>query len=148
MEPAARVEDETMDFGQFYQDGGVFMHVITLLTLIAGGGLLRRAATVRRTFRDPKEQLARLRSGGVAFPSLTAAIVMAGFLATGLGWISVQAAVQMIPPDMAFLAASRGYGIAAHPLVWSLLCAVPLTLGHGALRFFEHRLRGLIEKHA
>lgn len=137
-----------MDFGQFYQDGGVFMHVITLLTIITGIGLVRRATTIRRTFRDPNEQLARLRSGGVAFPSLAAAIVMVGTLATGLGWISVQAAVQTVPGDMAFLAASRGYGIAAYPLVWSLLCAVPLTLGHGALRHFEQRLRGLIEKHA
>ncbi|MEX1368510.1 MAG: hypothetical protein AB1Z98_35605 [Nannocystaceae bacterium] len=137
-----------MDFGEFYRDGGVFMHVITLLTLITGAGLLRRAGTIRRTFRDPNEQLARLRGGGVSVPSMVAATVMTGLLGTALGWISVQAAVQSVSPDVVFLAAARGNAIATYPLVWSLLCAVPLTLGHGVLRHFEHGLRSLIEKHA
>lgn len=137
-----------MDFSQFYRDGGVFMHVITLLTLITGFGLVRRLATIRRTFQDPKEQLVRLQHSGVALPSMIAAIVMVGALGTALGTISVHAAVLTVPPESAFLAASRGHGIAAYTIAWSLLCAVPLTLGHGALRLFEHRLRGLIEKHA
>ena len=135
-------------FSQFFQDGGVFMHVITLLTLFVGGVMLRRVRTIRQTFRDPKEQLGRLRRGDVLTPSLVAAMVMVGLLGTGLGWIQIQAALQSIPHEQWAMAQSLGGRIAAYPLVWSLLCAVPLTLGHGVLRYFEERLRSLIEKHA
>ncbi|MCX4244996.1 hypothetical protein [Paraliomyxa miuraensis] len=137
-----------MSFGQFYQDGGVFMHVITLLTLFVGGMLVRRIRTIRRTFRDPKEQLGRLRRGDVLTPSLVAAMVMTGLLGTGLGWIDLNMALQTVPSEHWAMAQSLGGRIASYPLVWSLVCAIPLTLGHGTMRYFEERLRALIEKHA
>lgn len=137
-----------MDFAQFYQTGGVFMHVITLLSLVVGGVMLRRVGTIRRSFRDPKEQLGRLRRGDVLTPSLLAAIVMSGMLGTGFGWLELNAALRTIPTEQWPMAQSLGGQIASHPLVWSLLCAVPLTIGHGMLRYFEERLRSLIEKHA
>ena len=66
------------DFSQFYQDGGVFMHVITLLGIIASVMLVRRVSTIRRTFRDPNEQLMRLRRGDVLTPTLICAAVLCG----------------------------------------------------------------------
>jgi hypothetical protein len=135
-------------FSEFYQHGGVFMHVVTLLSLIVGGVMLRRAGTIRRSFRDPKEQLFHLRRGDVLTPALLATMVMAGVLGTGLGWIEVHAALRTVPAEQWAMAQSMGGQIATYPLVWSLACAVPLTLGHGVLRYFEERLRALIEKHA
>lgn len=137
-----------MSFGEFYQSGGVFMHVITLLSFFVGGVMLRRAGTIRRSFRDPKEQLGRLRRGDVLTPALLASMVMVGVLGTGLGWIELNAALQTIPAEHWARAQSLGGRIAAYPLVWSLVCAVPLTLGHGVVRYFEERLRALIEKHS
>lgn len=138
----------TMDFGQFYQEGGVFMHVITLLSLIVIGVMLRRMRTIQRTFRDPKEQLARLRRGDVLTPALLASMVMAGVLGTALGWIQINEALQTIPLERWEMARALGERIAINPLVWALSCAVPLTLGHGVVRVLEERLRGLVEKHA
>jgi hypothetical protein len=137
-----------MDFASFYQDGGVFMHVVTLLTAFVAIGMVRRVGTMRRAFRSPTEQLGPLRQAGAAVPSLVAAIVMAGTLGTALGWIEVHAALLTVPRDQWMLAGSLGLRISTYPLVWSLLCAIPLMLGHGAMRHFEQRLRGLIEKHA
>lgn len=136
-----------MDFSQFYQDGGVFMHVITLLSLFAGVRLVGRVVGIRRTFRDPSEQLARLRRGDSLTVALIATIVLVGGLGTALGWTEVHAALQTVPTEMWAMAFSMGAKICAYPLVWALLLAVPLTLGHGVLAHFEGRLRSLVEKH-
>ncbi len=137
-----------MDFGQFYQDGGVFMHVITLLTIITGAGLLRRCGAFRKSVGDSREMLARIGTTGAVAPSMLAAIVMVGMLGTSLGWVSVHSALETIPPEHWQLSSSRGGKIALYPLVWSLLCAIPLTVGHGVVRRFEQRLRSLAETHA
>jgi len=136
------------DFSQFYQDGGVFMHVVTLFSIISGVLLIRRVGTIRKTFRDPNEQLMRLRRGDVLTPTLICAAVLSGALGTALGWISVFAAVPTVAPEQMHLAAMMGAKIATYTVAWSLLCAVPLTIAHGVLRHFEDRLRVLIEKHA
>lgn len=137
-----------MDFAQFYQHGGVFMHVITLLSFIVGGVMLRRAGTIRRTFQDPKQQLDRLRRGNVLTPALLVTTVMVGLLGAGLGMMAVDAALQTVPAEHMAMAQARGEQIAMYPLIWSLVCAVPLTLGHGLMRYFEVRLRDLIEARA
>lgn len=137
-----------MSFVQFYQDGGVFMHVITLFALVCAGLLVRRTGTIRRAFRDPHQQLMRLRRGDVLTPTLVVACLLAGAAGTGLGWQSVNAALRTIPYEQWPMAASLGLQITTYPLVWALLCAIPLVLGHGVLRHFEHRLRVLIERHA
>lgn len=134
-----------MDFGQFYQDGGVFMHVITLLTIFTGAGLLRRCGAIRGSNRDPREQLAKLSRSGAVAPSMLAAIVLVGVLGTSLGWVSVYGALATIDPEYFDIASARGSRIAMYPLVWSLICAVPLIFTHGILRGFEQRLRGLVE---
>lgn len=137
-----------MDLAQFYRDGGVFMHVVSLFTIIGGALLVRRVGTIRRSFRDPHEQLLRLRRGDDLTPTLIVTGLLAGAAGTGLGWLSVTAAIRTVPYDQWPLAASMGVQVASYPLVWSLLCAVPLVLGHGVLCHFEQRLRVLVERHA
>jgi hypothetical protein len=137
-----------MEFAQFYQEGGVLMHAVTLLSLIAGVRLLRRASGIRRTFRDPASQRARLRRGDPLTPALVAAVVLVGALGTVSGWVDVHAALRTVPTDQWAMAFSFGSQIAAYPLLWGLLCAVPLTLGHGVLALIEARLRGLVDARA
>jgi Na+/glutamate symporter len=137
-----------MEFAQFYQEGGVFMHAVTLLSLFVGVRLLGRVSGLRRTFRDPRQRLARLRQRDPLTIALLAAIVLAGGLGAALGWTDVHAALRTIPTEQWALAFSVGSQIAVYPLVWGLLCAEPLTLGHGVLAHFEQRLQLLIEEHA
>lgn len=137
-----------MEFAQFYQEGGLFMHVVTLLSLVTGARLLRRGGGIRRMFRDPLSQRARLRWGDPLTPALVAAVVLAGMLGSVLGFAEVHAALQTVPPELRALAQSRGSQIAVIPLVWALMIAIPLTLGHGVLAYLEVRLRGLVDKSA
>jgi hypothetical protein len=145
---AGSAEDITMEFAEFYQHGGVFMHAVTLLSIIVAARLLSRVAGIRRTFRDPGRSLARLRQGDPLTPALVASVALVGALGTALGFIEVQAALRTVPIEQWPMANSMGSQIALYTLVWGLLCAIPLTLGHGVLAFFEHRLRALVEKHA
>jgi len=136
------------DFPEFYQHGGVFMHVLTLLGIATSVLLVRRIGGIRRTFRDPSEQVARLRRREVLTPTFICAMLLCGVLGTSMGLISVTALVPTVDPSRIIAAMMMGGSIALYPLVWSLLLAVPLTIGHGVLRHFEERLRVLIEKHA
>lgn len=137
-----------MEFAQFYQEGGMFMHVVTLLSLVAGGRLLHRASGIRRTFRDPKAERSRLRWGDPLTPALVACMVLTGMLGAVLGLGEVQAALLTIPPELYAMAEARGSQIAMHPLTWALVVAIPLTLAHGVLAYLEARLHGLIDKQA
>ena len=139
-------EDITMEFAQFYQDGGVLMHVVTILSLIAGARLFVRMGGIRRMFRNPKAELPRLRQGDPLTPALVAAVVLTGMLGSASGWIEVHAALQTVPEDMWARAFSLGSQIAVYPLVWGLMCAVPLVLAHGVLAYLEGRLRGLVDE--
>lgn len=137
-----------MDFAQFYQEGGFFMHVVALLSLTAGARLLRRAGGIRRTFRDPASQRSRLRWGDPLTPALVACVVLAGALGAVTGFSDVQAALLTVPPELYAIAESRGSQIAVYPLTWALMVAIPLTLAHGVLAYLETRLRGLVDKQA
>lgn len=137
-----------MDFTQFYQDGGFFMHVVTLLSLLAGARLLRRASGIRRTFRDPASQRSRLRWGDPLTPALVACVVLASMLGTVGGFIDVHGALLTVPPELQAIAESRGSQIAMYPLMWGLMVAIPLTLAHGVLAYLEARLRGIVDKQA
>jgi hypothetical protein len=144
----ALAEDITMEFSQFYQEGGIFMHVVTLLSLVTGARLLRRAGGIRRTFRDPAAERSRLRWGDPLTPALVATVVLAGMLGTVSGFGEVHAALLTVPPEVYAMAQSRGSQIALYPLSYALMLAIPLTLGHGLLAYFEARLRGLIDEQA
>jgi hypothetical protein len=141
-------EDITMEFAQFYQEGGMFMNAVTLLSLIAAGRLVLRAGGIRRTFRDPKGERSRLRWGDPLTPALVACTVLVGMLGAVIGFGEVQAALLTVPPEVQAMAEMRGMQIAFHPLTWSLMLAIPLTLGHGVLAYCEARLRGIIDKQA
>jgi hypothetical protein len=135
-----------MEFAQFYPEGGVLMHIVTLLSLIAGVRLFARMGGLRRMFRDPKAELPRLRRGDPLTPALVAAVVLTGALGAASGWIEVHAALQTVPEEMWARAFSLGSQIAIYPLVWGLVCAVPLVLAHGVLAYLEGRLQGLVDE--
>lgn len=137
-----------MELSQFYQAGGLFMHVVTLLSFVAGARLVRRAGGIRRTFRAPTAERSRLRWGDPLTPALVATLVLAGMLGAVSGFSEVHAALQTVPPELQAAAESRGSQIAVIPLEWALMLAIPLTLGHGVLAYLEARLRGLIDKQA
>lgn len=134
-----------MEFSQFYQDGGVLMHVVTLLSLVVGVRLFGRGAGIRRMFRDPKAQLPRLRRGDALTPALLAASVLTGLLGTVSGWVDVHTALQTVPEELWGRAFSMGSQIAVYPLQWALMCAIPLTLVHGVMGYLEARLVGLVD---
>lgn len=137
-----------MEFSQFYQEGGMFMNVVSLLSLVAAARLVLRAGGIRRTFRDPKGERSRLRWGDPLTPALVATLVLAGVLGAVQGFIDVQAALLTVPPEVFAMAEARGSQIAVYPMSWALMLAIPLTLGHGVLAYCEARLRGIIDKQA
>ncbi len=137
-----------MDIAQLYQDGGVLMHVVTLLSLVTGARLLGRMAGIRRMFRNPTAQLPRLRQGDPLTPALIATVVLAGMFGAVSGWTEVHAALQTVPEDLWPRAFSMGSQIAVYPVQWALMCAIPLTLAHGVLGYLETRLLGLVDKKA
>ncbi len=130
-----------MNFATFYQDGGVFMHVITILAVVVATVLIRRIGALRHTFRDPGETGVRERDA--LSPAVITAILMTGVLGTAMGWLEINAAIRTVPLDQWPLAATMGMQVASYTLVWALLCAVPLTIGHGVLGHFETRMRRL-----
>jgi hypothetical protein len=135
-----------MEFAQFYQEGGVLMHLVTILSLIAGARLFARMAGIRRMFRDPKSQLPVLRRGDALTPALVAAVVLSGALGAVSGWVDVHMALQTVPEEMWTRAFSMGSQIAVYPLLWGLTCAVPLVLTHGVLAYLEGRLQGFVDE--
>ena len=137
-----------MEFSQFYQEGGMYMHLVSLLSLAAGPRLVLRAGGIRRTFRDPKGERSRLRWGDPLTPALVACTVIAGMLGAVFGFVDVQAALLTVPPEVYAIAEARGSQIAVYPLSWALMLALPLTLAHGVLAYCETRLRGIIDRQA
>ncbi len=136
-----------MDFVQFYQHGGVFMHVITLITVVAIVTLARRMGAVRRGLRAPAPPPAWRPATG-ATPTLVAATVMLGVLGVAMGWVEMMKALQTVPAESWAAALVRSLDIVSYPLVWSLMCATPVLLAHAVVRHHEDRLRGRLEHHA
>jgi uncharacterized membrane protein len=130
-----------MNFAIFYQSGGLFMHAITLLSIVGTILLVRRIRVVRAAFRQPtaaRELLGRRDS-----LTLTTIVAALGFGALGclMGAMEAAAAVATVPPAMQFAALLRGASILFIPGAWALMCALPLVLAHGGMRHVEHRLR-------
>jgi hypothetical protein len=131
-----------MSFVEFYQTGGWFMHVVTVLTVAASAILVRRFKNAWHALRSP--QNARLPDDDALTPVLALSIVMAGVLGAALGFAEVCAALQTVPPHLQLAAAIRGGRIMGNPLVWSLMCAIQVVLVHGLLRQLEARLRRVL----
>lgn len=114
------------DFFDFYQFGGMFNNVVSLFALAALATLVMYCAGPRRTGTEPA--LLRLTE------RLTALGVAAGLLGTLFGVIDMSGALATISADMFLPAMNRGMALVPIPLIWSLLCAIPLWLATTCLR--------------
>ncbi len=118
------------DFFEFYQFGGFFNHVVTLLCLGSLATLVLHAVGPRR-------------AGGEA-PLLgladrfTILAVAAGVLGTLFNTIEMGAALSTIAAEHYMPAMARGMSLVPIPLAFALLCAIPLGVATGCLR---HRAR-------
>ena len=113
------------DFSYFYQCGGVFNHVVTLFCLAALTTIVLHASGRRG---DGDSPLLRL---GERFIAMA---VASGLLGTLFGVMEASAALATIEDSMLQAAGNRVMGIVPIPLIWSLLCAIPLWLATTVLR--------------
>jgi hypothetical protein len=114
------------DFLEFYLNGGVFNHFVTIGLAIAASSLVFHA-------RAQGEGMARwLR---LADRALLGCIAV-GLLGTLMGIIDASAALATIPADQFLAAGARAAGIAVVPLAWALLGAIPLGI---AVAIRDHR---------
>lgn len=125
------------DFAEFYQNGGVFMHAISLTTALAALALALDARARKLGDAEPERlRLAdRLLLLGVGF----------GLLGTAMGMTDLFVALGMVltgpSPEQAMLAFARGGAIVPAPLIWSLLTALPLWIVGTLLRHRAPRRR-------
>lgn len=132
------------DFGVFYQQGGVFMHLVTLLSLAAAGMLATRAVGLRAL---AKRVLAARPAGGGEdlglVTGLTVAALMCGVLGATFGFMEVASALRTIDPAQHDAALLRALPIALTPFAWALMLGTPLVLGRAVVATVEGRLRRL-----
>ena len=112
-------------FGNFYLSGGLHNHLVTIAFGVAVASLIfaRRGDRPTRWLDTSSRALV--------------ACLGLGALGTAQGIIEIGAAVATVKPEMAALAATRGFGVAIIPLVWSLMCVLPLWIVSAVAR---HRI--------
>lgn len=132
------------NFGQFYQQGGVFMHLVTLLSLAAAGMLAARAVRLRTLANRVLSAKPVGAAGDLGLvTALTVAALLCGVLGATFGLMETAGALQTIDGAMRPDALLRALPIAASPFAWALMLAVPLVLGRGVVVAVETRLRNL-----
>jgi hypothetical protein len=114
------------DFFQFYENGGFFMNVISLMALAGLATLVSHAVSNHGAVGET-----RLLSLVDRLGWLTLA---AGALGTAFGAIDVCWAVSTVDASDFMPAAAVGGAIALITLCWGLMCAIPLWLASACLR--------------
>ena len=109
-----------LDFSQFYQNGGVLMHAITLCAVIGFTAVLLHGRARRMGDDDPKRIRLADRMGGLC--------VALGVLGLACGLVEMFYALSTIGTDKVLGAALRGGAIVPITLEWSLICAIPLWI--------------------
>lgn len=118
-----------MDFGIFYANGGVLMHLISLFGL---AGLVALGVHIKERKAGAANSVRGLRLA-MAF---VAGCVAVGALGTVRGFIDASAAVQMGNGDFdVTLALARGANIALVAVAYGLMWAIPLGCAAAMLRF-------------
>ena len=104
-------------FSEFYQNGGVLMHAITLCAAISMAAVLLHGRSRRLGSDDTKLLSLSERMAGLA--------LAIGVLGTLFGVVEMCAALATIEGDMVSLALRAGQ-IVPITLEWGLMCAIPL----------------------
>lgn len=115
------------DFMIFYQNGGFFMHLITITAAVGIAAVVMHARSKKAGAEQAQLLRVADRVAGIA--------VAFGALGLLFGLLDLCAALSMLDPVEAQMdavkliqAAARGGGIAPAPLTWSLMCAVPIWI--------------------
>lgn len=120
-----------MDFAQFYQNGGITMHLILMVSAVAGVFLLRSIKGIRNQ-RDVNPMLD-------VIVGLTGGAFLFGLFGALTGFIEIGAALQSVDMEQWPFALSRGVPIALYPLTFAAMCGTPLALAVVALRYTAAR---------
>ena len=115
------------DFFQFYANGGIFMHIISLtlgaavtsVVLAMRSGALAKART---TYLDVADRLAWI-------------CVALGLLGSMFGWFDMCAALGMVPPEELTGALARAMGIVPVTTAWGLMVGIPVWAAVVVQRF-------------
>lgn len=110
-------------FAEFFQSGGVFLYVVSLLGV---AGIAAGIAAV----------VDRRRPVALACIGIGAACLIAGGLGTYLGIEEAKHAVTMVSAEHRAEALTRGISIAMNTTVWAGLLSAPALLG-GFIAFFR-----------
>lgn len=114
-----------MDVSQFYQDGGAWMHAITLLTVVAAGAIVGQTLQFRHIGAG----------GGTVSPSrfvprVTATLLLVGALATLDGFSQVASAMLTVAAEDYVPVGMRGTQYALIPGQFALACAGLVMLAY------------------
>ena len=123
------------NFMEFYQNGGVFMHVISLGATVALTSVLLYGRSRRMGVDKPGHLSLADRLAGVC--------VAIGALGAVFGFIEMCYVLSIIEPEAFRRAAARASGIVVVPVAWSLMCAVPIWIAtsvHRARAEFTKRV--------
>ncbi len=101
------------EFFEFYQNGGLFNHFVTISLGFAAASLWFARRTNQPRWLATCE---RALVAGLCF----------GILGTVLGLADVGQAIRSVPPEQAAALTAVGNGIAIIPLAWSLMGGIPL----------------------
>lgn len=113
------------DFIEFYSNGSVFNHVITLFLLAA---LTAAAMHILGPRRAGEPHLLRLAERFVGIGVAT------GVLGALFGVIEMNYALGTVPVEMAEAASHSAMTIVPIPLIWALMCAIPVWITTSCLR--------------
>ncbi|PRQ02658.1 hypothetical protein [Enhygromyxa salina] len=117
------------NFSVFYQNGGLFMHLISLAAVVALTSVLLHGRARRMGSDDPKLLSLADRVAGLC--------VALGVLGCVFGLIEMGAALSTVEPELFDQAFARGGAIVPITLAWALMCAIPIWTATAV-----HRARG------
>ncbi|KIG14595.1 hypothetical protein DB30_06650 [Enhygromyxa salina] len=117
------------NFYAFYQNGGLFMHFISLGAAVALTSVVLHGRARRMGSDDPKLLHLADRVGGLC--------LAVGLLGSVFGMIEAGAALSTVEPALFEQASARAQAIVPVTVAWALMCAIPIWTATAV-----HRVRG------
>ncbi|EDM81434.1 hypothetical protein PPSIR1_39625 [Plesiocystis pacifica SIR-1] len=117
------------DFVQFYTNGGLFMHIITLTIGAAVAMLVYESALKRQDSKEGEPQGDEAPSPYLHLADRLAWIAVGlGVVGSLFGFFDMCAALQSIDPELRVDATLRASGIVPTTLAWGLMTALPVWM--------------------
>lgn len=131
--------DDT-SFPRFYAEGGLFMHLTTLLAVAALFYTLKGAAILQWADRNRGNELFVVTTQ-FATRLLALCLAVSAF-GTLIGCLQVCHLVMQAPPNQFAYAMAKGLGIACHTVVWGLALSIPTALANALIRY-RYAIKGM-----